>query len=74
MKSINKIYIIHYTKLESRKTHMLEQLKSWFPDVDYEFVEEYDKENLTDEYIVVLNLDLKLNYFLFILPKRVIDS
>ena len=59
MKSINKIYIIHYTKLESRKTHMLEQLKSWFPDVDYEFVEEYDKENLTDQ-IIENNFDLHL--------------
>jgi GR25 family glycosyltransferase involved in LPS biosynthesis len=46
-----KIFIIHYTKLEDRKAHMLQELERWFPNVDYEFVEEFDQEELTPELI-----------------------
>lgn len=39
-----KTYIVHYTKLDFRKNNILNILKnaSW----EYEFIEEYDKENL----------------------------
>jgi glycosyl transferase family 25 len=41
-----KTYIIHYTKLNERKKNILSILKN--TDCDYEFIEEYDKENLKD--------------------------
>jgi GR25 family glycosyltransferase involved in LPS biosynthesis len=36
---------------------MLSELSSWFPDIDYEFIEEFDQEDLTDE-IINKNFDL----------------
>jgi hypothetical protein len=57
MSKLSKIFIIHYTKLTERKEHMLDQLQKWFPDVDYEFVEEFDQEDLTPE-IIQENFDL----------------
>lgn len=41
---INKIYIIHYTKLTERKEHILSVLEN--VNIPYEFIEVYDKENL----------------------------
>jgi hypothetical protein len=37
---------------------MLSELSSWFPDIDYEFIEEFDQEDLTDE-IINENFDLQ---------------
>lgn len=37
---------------------MLSELNSWFPDIDYEFIEEFDQEDLTDE-IINENFDLQ---------------
>ena len=37
---------------------MLSELNSWFPDIDYEFIEEFDQEELTDE-IINENFDLQ---------------
>tara|TARA_R110002020_G_scaffold207564_3_gene413165 strand:- start:2915 stop:3601 length:687 start_codon:yes stop_codon:yes gene_type:complete len=58
MKNIDKISIIHYTKLESRKAHMLGELERWFSDTEHEFVEELDQEDLTQE-LIDQNFDLK---------------
>ena len=51
MGNLAKIFIIHYTKLTERKVHMLEELNHWFPNTDYEFVEDFDQEDLTPEII-----------------------
>ena len=59
MKDINKIYIIHYTKLEERKAHMQKQMETWFPKVEHEFVEDFDQEELSDE-TINNNFDLKV--------------
>ncbi len=59
MKNIDKISIIHYTKLESRKAHMLGELERWFSDTEHEFVEEFDQEDLTQE-LIDQNFDLKV--------------
>ena len=59
MKKIDKIFIIHYTKLIERKKHMLSELNSWFPDTDYEFIEEFDQEHLTPE-VIKENFDLEV--------------
>ena len=59
MKDINKIYIIHYTKLERRKVHMEKQMETWFPDVKYEFIEDFDQEELSDK-VINDNFDLEV--------------
>lgn len=59
MNLVDKIYIIHYTKSKQRRLHMENQMKKWFPNVDYEFVEELDKEDLSSE-IKSNNFDLDL--------------
>lgn len=41
---IEKIYIVHYTKLEERKKNILEVLDKL--SIPYEFIEEYDQEDL----------------------------
>jgi len=48
---LSKIYIIHYTKNQERWRHMVMEMSRWFPGVEYEFVEEYDREDLTDKII-----------------------
>ena len=58
MSLISKVYIIHYTKLVERKAHMLEQIKQWFPNIEYKFLEDLDQEELTDE-IIEKNFDIK---------------
>ena len=57
MSSLSKIFIIHYSKLNERKKHMLTELEKWFPHIDCEFVEEYDQEDLTSE-VILENFDL----------------
>ena len=37
---------------------MLSELNSWFPDIDYEFIEEFDQEDLTNK-IINENFDLQ---------------
>tara|TARA_R100001510_G_C7643880_1_gene201389 strand:+ start:357 stop:1043 length:687 start_codon:yes stop_codon:yes gene_type:complete len=58
MKDIDKIYIIHYTKLGARKTHMQTQMETWFPDISHEFVEDFDQEKLSSD-IISDNFDLE---------------
>ena len=58
MKDIDKIYIIHYTKLGARKTHMQTQMETWFPDISHEFVEDFDQEKLSND-IISDNFDLE---------------
>tara|TARA_R100000278_G_scaffold36100_1_gene32507 strand:- start:13411 stop:14097 length:687 start_codon:yes stop_codon:yes gene_type:complete len=58
MPLISKVYIIHYTKLSERKTHMLEQIKQWLPNVEHKFVEDFDQEDLTDK-IIHENFDVE---------------
>lgn len=43
-----KIFITHYSKLVDRKRHILEQFKNQNI-TDYEFIEKYDKNELTDD-------------------------
>tara|TARA_R110002020_G_scaffold176222_7_gene368382 strand:- start:317 stop:1003 length:687 start_codon:yes stop_codon:yes gene_type:complete len=57
MKNIDKVAVIHYTKLKKRKAHMLTELKQWLPNIDCEFVECFDQEVLT-ETIINENFDL----------------
>ena len=58
MKDISKIYIIHYTKLKDRKSHMQREMQTWFTDVEHEFVEDFDQEQLSDD-IIKENFDLQ---------------
>ena len=58
MKDISKIYIIHYTKLKERKSHMQREMQTWFTDVEHEFVEDFDQEQLSDD-IIKENFDLQ---------------
>lgn len=41
-----KIFVLHYSKLTDRKKHILEQFKK-HNITDYEFVEKYDKDEIT---------------------------
>lgn len=59
MNDIDKIFIIHYTKLKQRKAHMQKELQTWFPEIEHEFVEDFDQEELSDE-IINNNFDLKV--------------
>jgi len=46
---ISKIYIIHYTKLNERKEHMLSEIQKWNLDkISIEFEEQYDQEEMSD--------------------------
>ena len=58
MRKLNKVFIIHYTKLKPRKTHMLRELRQWFPNTEYKFIEELDQEDLTQE-LIEQNFDLE---------------
>jgi GR25 family glycosyltransferase involved in LPS biosynthesis len=42
-----KIFVIHYTKLTERKPHIIRQFEK-YNITNYEFVEVFDRENLTD--------------------------
>ena len=42
--SVDKIFIIHYTKLTDRRVHMEAQMEQWFPNTPVEFVEAFDQE------------------------------
>ena len=45
---ISKIFIVHYTKLEERKKHMIVEMEKWFQNIPYEFMEKFDQEDVTD--------------------------
>ncbi len=57
MKNLDKVSVIHYTKLKDRKAHMLKELKQWFSGIDYQFIEDFDQENLTED-LINENFDL----------------
>jgi GR25 family glycosyltransferase involved in LPS biosynthesis len=42
-----KVFVLHYSKLVERKTHVIEQLRLQHI-TDYEFVELFDKDEITD--------------------------
>jgi GR25 family glycosyltransferase involved in LPS biosynthesis len=45
---LSKIYIIHYTKLEDRKKHMLSEIEKWSLDkIPVHFEERHDQESMT---------------------------
>jgi len=45
---LSKIYIIHYTKLEDRKKHMLSEIEKWSMDrIPVHFEERHDQETMT---------------------------
>lgn len=44
---LEKAFVIHYTKLVERKNNVLEIFKN--SDIQYEFIEDYDKDDFTDE-------------------------
>ncbi len=48
---LSKVYIIHYTKNDERWRHMTMEMAKWFPHIEYEFIEEYDREELTEDII-----------------------
>lgn len=48
---IDKIFIIHYTKLNERKNFLLQHLPKMFPQIEIEFIEEFDQEVLSNEQI-----------------------
>ena len=65
-----KIFVLHYSKLVDRKKHILEQFKK-HNITDYEFIENYDKDEITyDESSIfdvnykksTMSLHLKHNY------------
>jgi glycosyl transferase family 25 len=43
-----KIFVLHYSKLTSRKQHILEQFKNHGIQ-DFEFIEQFDKDEITNE-------------------------
>jgi GR25 family glycosyltransferase involved in LPS biosynthesis len=53
-----KVFVPHYSKLTQRKTHMLNQFKKHGIN-DYEFIQDFDKENLTDTDIARFTNHLK---------------
>lgn len=59
LKKINKIFIIHYSKLIDRKEHMVMEAEKWFGDTPYEFLELWDQEELNEENIKE-NFNLKI--------------
>jgi GR25 family glycosyltransferase involved in LPS biosynthesis len=50
MIKIDKVFIIHYTKLEERKINILNQLKN-NNIINYEFIDKYDREIVSNEMI-----------------------
>lgn len=44
---IMKLFVLHYSKLVDRKRHILEQFNKQGI-IDYEFIEKYDKDEITD--------------------------
>lgn len=48
MLNVEKTYIIHYTKLQERKTH-IDNLLSKYGVTNYEYIREFDKDSLTEE-------------------------
>jgi hypothetical protein len=51
MINIDKVFIIHYTKLKERKINILNQLKD-NNITNYEFIDKYDREIFSIETII----------------------
>ena len=51
-----KTYIVHYTKLDNRKKNIINILKN--KDLEYEFIEEYDKETICNNIYYSPNKEL----------------
>ena len=51
-----KVWITHYTKLNKRKSEVIKQLDE--RSLKYEFIENYDREVLTDEHFKLFNLKI----------------
>tara|TARA_R100000152_G_C6781539_1_gene216243 strand:- start:5676 stop:6398 length:723 start_codon:yes stop_codon:yes gene_type:complete len=49
MINVDKVYVLHYTKLEERKKNLEGALEHF--GIDYEFVTDFDQEDLTDQII-----------------------
>ena len=60
-----KVFVIHYTKLTNRKSHIIRQFNT-HNITDYEFIEKYDKEDLRDCDKVLFNTDFKESMMSFI--------
>ena len=65
-----KIFVLHFSKLVDRKIHILDQFKKQIIS-DYEFIEKYDKDEITDNESILftthykkstMSLYLKHNY------------
>ena len=65
-----KIFVLHYSKLTERKNYILEQFKK-YNITNFEFIEKYDKDEITDSEIIIfdktykkstMSLHLKHNY------------
>jgi glycosyl transferase family 25 len=53
-----KIFVIHYSKLVDRKRHILEQFKK-HNITDYEFIEKYDKDEITNTQSSLFDINYK---------------
>lgn len=60
-----KVFVIHYTKLTNRKSHIIRQFNT-HNITDYEFIEKYDKEDLQDCDKVFFNTGFKESMMSFI--------
>jgi len=71
-----KIFVAHYSKLVERKNHIIEMFKREGI-TDYEFIENFDKESLTEELTMFSNLSLsEISLFLkhIYIYKRIIEN
>lgn len=53
-----KIYVLHYSKLVNRKNNILEQFNKQGI-LDYQFIEKYDKDEITDHESSLFNINYK---------------
>jgi glycosyl transferase family 25 len=53
-----KIFVLHYSKLTNRKIHMIDQLKKQNI-TDYEFIEKFDKDELTIHDRILFDVNYK---------------
>jgi glycosyl transferase, family 25 len=53
-----KVFVVHYSKLTERKTHMINQFKEKYIE-DYEFVERFNKEDLKHEDYMKFGMNIK---------------
>lgn len=53
-----KVFILHYSKLVDRKKHILDQLNK-LDILDYEFIEKYDKDEITSKESSIFDINYK---------------